>query len=122
MSHDPTVFVVDDDPGVLGSTAALLRAANFDVETFGSAETFLDEYDPKRIGCLLLDIRLPGMNGLELHEKLKADGTNLPVILISGHANAEVRHPGEVGGALAVLEKPIGSHQLIEWVNRAVSK
>ena len=120
MANDPIVFVVDDEPAVLTSTTVLLEAAGFNVQSSASAEEFLASYAPGQSGCLLLDVRLPGMSGVELLLRLGVDDIRLPVILISGHANDEIRKEGMANGAVTVLEKPIGSQQLIEHVRNAI--
>ncbi len=122
MSNEPVVFVVDDEPVVLSSLAALLEVTGFNVKTFDSAEEFLASYEPGQVGCLLLDVRLSGMSGIELQRKLKSDAIELPVILLSGHASEEVRENGVANGALGFLEKPIDSHQLIEHVRHAIKE
>ena len=118
MTESITVCVVDDDPSVLASTIALLEAVNMKVETAASAEEFLEDYQPDKYDCILLDIRLPGMSGLELLRKLESDGQHPPVILISGHANLDSRKEGIERGAVCLLAKPYNSLALIEVIRR----
>ncbi len=87
MSNEPTVFVVDDDSVTLDSLSRLIGAIFPRVETYSSASEFLDKYELSRPGCLVLDVAMPGMSGLELHEKLIGAGIQLPVIFITGHGN-----------------------------------
>ena len=85
--YDPTVFVVDDDLAVLKGLRLLIRSAGINVETYLSAQDFLDSYDPARPGCLVLDLRMPGMSGLELQETLLKRKIGIPIIIITGHGN-----------------------------------
>src|SRR6185437_5983484 len=84
---EPTVFIVDDDEQVRRSLRLLLTSAGFKVETYASAEELLATYDPNWPGCILLDIRMSGMGGLELQSELRARGSRIPVIIISGFAD-----------------------------------
>lgn len=124
MPLNDTVCIVDDDKQARDSVAALLMAAGFHVQTFTSAETFLENCVAKTLddfGCLVLDVRLPGMSGFELQKVLKNRGIHLPVILISGHANEELKELGLSNGANALLEKPFSGHKLVEEVRKALS-
>src|SRR5690554_4955957 len=88
MSSDPTVFIVDDDPAARESVAALVQSAGYAAETFPSAEAFLKDFDRNRPGCLVADIRMLEMTGLDLQDRLLEEGCPLPVIIISAYANA----------------------------------
>ena len=114
-----TVGVVEDHGQVLDSIVTLLRAAGFNVATFNSAEAFLDQCDEcgwYEIGCLVLDVRLPGMSGIELTEELTRRDVDIPVVLISGHATREIAQLGVQKGASALLEKPFDGHLLVEKI------
>ena len=87
MAHQPTVFVVDDDSGVRRSLKALGRSHGLTVETYASAQAFLAAYDPDRPGCLLLDVRLAGRNGLDIQDELRQRGHALPIIVVTGHGD-----------------------------------
>ena len=87
MKRDLTVFVIDDHDAIRITLRALLESEDFRVEDFDSPEAFLDAHDGSRNGCLVLDVRMPGMNGLELQEKLAADGSDLPIVFMSGHGD-----------------------------------
>ena len=87
MRTTPTVFVVDDDPDFLQTTRYLLESAKLSVETFASARAFLEVYDPKRPGCLLIDVSMPDMTGLELLEELKQRGWSLPTIVMTAYGS-----------------------------------
>jgi FixJ family two-component response regulator len=88
----PTVFIVDDDAGVRDSLAMLLELKGFRTRTFAAAEAFLAEYRPEWPGCLVLDLRMPGMTGLELQAELARRGSTLPVIIVTAHGNRDHTH------------------------------
>ena len=115
MSSDKTVFVVDDDPGARESVAALVKSRGLRVETFASAEDFLAAFDPNKRGCLVLDVRMTGMTGLELQERLVSMGSQLPVIIITGHADVPMAVRAMQAGAITFLEKPSAEQEL--WAN-----
>jgi FixJ family two-component response regulator len=121
MSSRSTVFVVDDDPGILNSLTWLLESVRLQVETYDSAQRFLDAYDPEQPGCLLLDLRMPGMGGFELQQLLAARGIPLPVIFVTGHGDV----PGAVRalklGAFDFFEKPFNDHELLGRVHEALA-
>ena len=117
---NPTVFIVDDDQAVRYALSALIKAAGLQVRTFASAEEFLDAYDSAHPACLLLDIHLTGMTGLELQAELAARGIRLPIIFITGSGDI----PGAVralkAGAVDFLEKPVEGKTLIAHVQSAL--
>jgi FixJ family two-component response regulator len=117
----PIVFVVDDDPAVCRAIAAgIAQVAGLPVDSYASADEFLEHYDPRRPGCLVLDVKMPGMNGLELQEALRERGASLPIIMISGHAEVRTAVKAMASGALVLLEKPFDMRQLEEQVRRAL--
>lgn len=116
-----TVFVVDDDEAVRRSLAALIGLFNFPVECFGSAQEFLAAYDRQRFGCLVLDIRLPGLSGLDLHNALVEGGTHLPTIFITGHASPALGEEAARRGVVAVFQKPFRPQALIEAIRAALA-
>ena len=122
MAHEPTVFIVDDDTGVRTSLAALLRAAEFHVEAYASAPEFLEALVPGRFGCVVADVRMPGMTGLELQEILVHGGIALPVIIITGHADVPMAVAGLRGGAVDFIEKPFREETIIFSVRRALEE
>jgi FixJ family two-component response regulator len=119
-SEAGTVFVVDDDDGVRSSLGILLESAGYHPATFGSAAEFLEQHDPARPGCLLLDMRMPGMNGMELLQTLSERGAFLPVIFITGHGDVPMAVEAMKNGAFDFLQKPFGQHDLLERVGRAL--
>ena len=120
MSSMRTVFIVEDDPAALSSLVALLTAFEYEVRPFDSAESFLAARDKTELGCLLTDVRLPGMTGLELQKALKMDGFQLPIILISGYADSEMKAVALENNVIALLEKPIDPKAIIKHIQMAL--
>ena len=118
----PTVFVVDDDESVRGSLRFLLRSAGLESLPFSSAPDFLAAYDPAQPGCLVLDVRMPGMSGLELQQELNLRGAVIPVIFITGHGDIPMAVEAMQHGAHDFLQKPFRDEDLIERVRRALAK
>ncbi len=118
---DPTVFIVDDDPDVRDALAMLLESMGRRVEAWASADGFLGDYDPERPGCLILDVRLPGMNGLTAQSELARRGVDLPVIFISGHGDIPMAVRAVRAGALDFLEKPFSDQAVLDCVDRALA-
>jgi FixJ family two-component response regulator len=120
MSADACVFVVDDDQAVASSLRWLIESAGLKVETYASAQTFLDAYD-NRGGCLVLDVRMPGVNGLELQERLAARGHSLPIIIVTGHGDVPMATRALKAGAIDFLEKPVSDQLLLERIDYAIN-
>jgi FixJ family two-component response regulator len=118
--NGPVVFVVDDDTKHRQSLAWLLKGVGLEVRAYESAREFLQEYAPARWGCLLLDLRMPHMGGLELQELLKARGIRLPTIIVTGHGEVPSAVRAMKAGAVDFIEKPFAEQVLIECVQRAV--
>lgn len=121
MSQHPTVFVVDDDPDVRDSFRLLLESVGIVTETFSSPYQFLEAADPDKPGCLLLDIRMPGMSGLELQRRLVARGITIPVIIITGHGDVTTAVQAMKTGAVDFLEKPPNDQVLIDRIQNAIN-
>lgn len=115
-----TVFVVDDDPGIRDSLTWLLQSVGLAVETYGSAGEFLDVYVPARPGCLVLDVRLPGMGGLDLLDELRHRGATLPVIVVTAFGEVHSTVRAMKGGAIDVMEKPTRDQVLLDRVQQAL--
>lgn len=115
-----TVFVVDDDPAVRDSLHWLVASVNLDVETFASGQAFLDAYRWERTGCLLTDVRMPGMSGLDLQLEVTRRGIRLPVIIITGHGDVEMAVRAMKSGAFDFVQKPFNDQTLLELVQKAV--
>jgi RNA polymerase sigma factor (sigma-70 family) len=117
---DKAVFVVDDDAAVRHGLRFMLRAAGYGVEAFPSARSFLEDYDPRRGGCLLLDVRMPQMTGLELQQQLNVRGWRIPVIFITGHGTVPLAIAAMKAGAFDFIEKPLREDPLLESIERAL--
>lgn len=122
MTPEPTVFVIDDDKAVRHFLRGLIASVNLRVEAFTSAQEFLAAYRSSSPGCLLLDIRMPGMSGLELQQELNARGIDLPVIVLTGHGNVQVAVHAMKAGAVDFIEKPFNNELLLDRVQKAVAK
>jgi two-component system response regulator FixJ len=122
MSEQARVFVVDDDRGMRDSLRFLLESAGFAVETYASARAFLEAGGAGKSGCLVTDVRMPEMNGLELQERLAAEGSRLAVILMTGHADVPMAVGAMRAGALDFVEKPFADEALIGSIRRALAK
>ena len=123
MKEKPaTVFVVDDDEAVRTSLRLLLKSVGLPVETFASAQEFLDQFDPDRAGCLGLDIRMPGMSGLELQQHLNDRHSIMPIVFITGHGDVPMAVEAMQAGAVDFIQKPFRDQDLIDRINRALEK
>ena len=120
MSTDATVFLVDDDPAALDSLQFLLKSNGFAVETFSSAREFLKSHDSDRPGCLVLDLRMPEMDGLALQERLSSQKTRLPIIFVTGHGDVLQCAQAFKAGALDFLEKPVRREVILDRVRQAL--
>jgi RNA polymerase sigma factor (sigma-70 family) len=116
------VLVVDDDPSVRKASARLFRAAGFQVETFGTAQEFLEYQRPDQPSCLVLDVRMPGLNGVELQEQLKARDADLPIVFMTGHGDIPMTVKAIKAGAVDFLPKPVSDERLLQAVAEAVDK
>lgn len=117
-----TVFVVDDDPGALRSMRWLLESAGLEVETHRNANDFLDQYDDERPGCLVLDVCMPGMDGLTLQETLLTRGVCLPIIYVTGFGDVPTSVRAMKLGAVDFLEKPVNDEELVSLVRGAIEQ
>jgi FixJ family two-component response regulator len=122
MAEQGTVFIVDDDPAACESVAALAESMETPCETFDSAEAFLDRYRPELPGCLVTDVRMPGMSGLELQEQLVDRGVDLPVVVITAYGDVPLAVRAMHSGAMTVLEKPCGKDVLWESIRAALER
>jgi two-component system, LuxR family, response regulator FixJ len=122
MNKNPVVMVVDDDSGVRNAMRALLKSVGLNATLFASAQEFLTGYDPQQPGCLLLDIRMPGMSGMELQQELNLRGAVIPVIFMSGHADIPMAVEAMQHGAFDFLQKPFRDQDLLDRIQRAITK
>ena len=119
-NRQPTIFVVDDDEAMRDSIHWLLESVNLGTRMFSSASDFVASCDPSEEGCLLLDIRMPGMSGMELLEVLKYSGISLPVIIITGHGDVPMAVRALKHGAFDFIQKPFNAQELLDRVNAAL--
>jgi FixJ family two-component response regulator len=117
-----TVFVVDDDPGVRKSLSDLISSIGLKARTFASAREFLQEKRPESPACLVLDVRLPGLGGLDLQRELAKTETPLPIIFITGHGDVPMTVRAMRGGAVDFLTKPFRDQDLVDAVQQALEK
>ncbi len=118
--RDPVVFVVDDDPAMRDSLRWLLESVGLAVRTFATAREFLENYDPEVPGCLVLDVRMPGMSGLDLQQELLNSGMSVPTIVVTGHAEVPLAVRAVKAGALDFIEKPFGDQLLLDRVRQGI--
>ena len=120
MTNIPLISIVDDDDSVRESVRGLLRSIRFEVEVFASAEEFLSSERACETDCLILDVRMSGMNGLELQTRLVAAGAVVPVVFITAHGDEELRARALGGGAVDFLLKPFSEEALLTAVHTAL--
>ena len=120
MRDEAVVYVVDDDPAVVRLLAALVEAIGLHVEAYQSAEEFLEAYQACGPGCLVLDVRVPGMSGMELQRQLTAAGNTLPIVFVTGHADVRMAVEAMERGAFGFLEKPFRPQELCDKIQIAV--
>ena len=120
MLNAPTVFVVDDDPSVRTAVERLLTSVGLPCETFGSATEFLRRVDAGVLGCLVLDVRMPGPSGLDLQRMLVNSGNDIPIIFVTAHADVPLTVRAMKEGALEVLTKPFDDQAFLDLVNKAL--
>lgn len=117
----PTVFIVDDDRNILRAMQFLLRSVGLRSEVFASGDEFLEGFDAERPGCLVLDIRMPGLSGLELQERLLGAGSTLPIIFVTGHGDVPMAVEAMQKGAFDFVQKPFSEDDLLERIQAALS-
>jgi FixJ family two-component response regulator len=120
MGNPQIVVIIDDDDFVRGSLQGLLDAAGYEARTFASAEDFLNSELLQKTACLITDIRMPGMSGLELQQALKAKASRIPIIFVTAHGNAVMRLEALRAGAVEFLSKPFNDEVLLDCVRAAL--
>ena len=120
--RDVTVYLIDDDESVLHSQHALLTAAGISAETFSSAEAFISSLTPHSAGCVVTDLKMSGMSGLDLQRKLVASNSTLPLIVVSGHANVSTTVEFMENGAITLLQKPYAATKFLDVVRRGLDQ
>ena len=122
MSRDPTVFIVDDDTEVRDAIKLLMDSVGLPALSFGSAQEYLDGFDPELPGCLILDIRMKGMSGLDLQDRLGQEPGHPPIIIITGHGDVPMAVRAVKAGAVDFIEKPFNDQVLLDAVHRAIEQ
>lgn len=117
-----TIHIIDDDPSMLKYLSTLVNTVNYSSKTYDNADEFLEGYSNDGLGCLVLDLRLPGINGLELHEQLPTNGIDLPVIMISGFGDISTAVRAMKSGVLDFLEKPFKGQDLLDLIHKAIGQ
>lgn len=120
IPHESKVFVVDDDASVRVALGRLIRSAGLEVETFASAEDLLEAWPSGPSGCLIVDVQMPGLSGLELQAELAALGSTVPIIFITAHDDLDARTQALNGGAAAFFEKPFDDEALLAAIHIAL--
>jgi two-component system, LuxR family, response regulator FixJ len=121
-NRSPVIYLVDDDASLLKALKRLLSTGDFLVEAFSSAEAFLRSEYRARADCLVLDIRLEGMSGVELQERLLAAGSTIPVVFMTGHDDASLRERAMRAGAVDYLRKPFDDESLLDAIKRSIGR
>jgi FixJ family two-component response regulator len=121
-AEPPTVFIIDDDPQVRASIAGLLKSVGLRSELFGTAQDFLDRKQPAGHSCLVLDVRLPGMGGLEFQQALADKGVPIPIIFITGHGDIPMTVRAMKSGAVEFLTKPFNDQALLDAIYQALDR
>ncbi len=122
IQSEPTVFIVDDDSSVLKGISRLMKSVKLKEETYSSAQDFLDSYNPEQPGCLLIDMRMPGISGLELQEILHSRNILIPTIMITGYGEVTDAVQAMKNGAIDFIEKPFKGQYLLDQVHKAIAK
>ena len=122
MTEDPTVFIVDDDDEVRSALALLMESVGMPAETFESAQAFMQQFNPQRSGCLVLDVRMKGMSGLDLQERLSKKAIYPPIIVITGHGDVPMAVRAVKAGAIDFIEKPFNDQVLLDSIHRAIEQ
>ncbi|PLY13946.1 MAG: DNA-binding response regulator [Sedimenticola sp.] len=122
MTYETTVFIVDDDQEVRDALQLLMESVGLRVQAFSSAQAYLDQFDPELPGCLVLDVRMPGMSGLDLQAKLVEERLHPPIVIITGHGDVPMAVRAVQAGAVDFVQKPFNDQALLDSVHRALSR
>ena len=121
-THSATVFIIDDNPAVRDAIRWLVEQVGLTAKPYTSAREFLSAYQPGTRGCLVLDIRMPGMSGIELQERLASSGSQLPIIIVTGHGDVPITVRAMKAGAFEFLQKPFNDQVLLDVIQSALDK
>ena len=120
MTEQATVFIVDDDEQVRSALTLLMESVGLTALSFASAQDYLDQFDPDKPGCLILDVRMPGISGLDLQARLTAERIHPPIIIITGHGDVPMAVRAVRAGAVDFIEKPFNNQVMLDSVHRAI--
>jgi two-component system response regulator FixJ len=121
-SRDPTVFIVDDDDRVRDSIGLLLESVRLPCVGFSSAAEFLTAFDPEQPGCIVLDLRMPGMSGIELQSRLRAMGSRVPIVFVTAHGDVPTAVEAVKAGAVDFIQKPFQDQKLLDMIHQALAR
>lgn len=121
-SNKPTVFIIEDEPAICESLRWLFESVGLPVEIYNNGLDYLKVYDPNRCGCLLIDIRLPGMSGLELQQQLVQRNNPIPIIILTGHGDVTLAVRAMKAGAKDFILKPYNNELLLEQIQKAITE
>ncbi len=122
MSEEPRVFIVDDDEQVRSALTLLMESVGLKSESFASAQEYLDQFNASKSGCLILDVRMPGLSGLDLQARLSAEKIHPPIIIITGHGDVPMAVRAVTAGAVDFIEKPFNNQSMLDNVHRAIEQ
>lgn len=122
MSDQVTVFIVDDDEQVRSALTLLMESVGLKVQSYASAQEYLEQFDETRVGCLILDVRMPGISGLDLQTRLNEAKIHPPIIIITGHGDVPMAVRAVRSGAIDFIEKPFNNQVMLDCVHRAIEK
>ncbi|MCU7799440.1 MAG: response regulator [gamma proteobacterium symbiont of Lucinoma myriamae] len=120
MNDVPSVFIVDDDKQVRSALTLLMESVGLKAESFASAHDYLEQFDAAKPGCLILDVRMPGISGLDLQARLSAEVIHPPIIIITGHGDVPMAVRAVTAGAVDFIEKPFNNQSMLDNVHRAI--
>jgi two-component system response regulator FixJ len=120
--NNHTIYIIDDEISVCSALSWLFKSVQFNVETYENAQSFLEQYSNEKQGCIIMDVRLPGMSGLELLEQLKAQKSYIPVIIITGYGDIHMAVRAMKAGAVDFILKPFNDQCLLETVQKCINK
>ncbi len=122
MNQEPSVFIVDDDEQVRSALTLLMESVGLNSESFSSGQEYLDQFDTSKPGCLILDVRMPGISGLDLQARLSAEKIHPPIIIITGHGDVPMAVRAVTAGAVDFIEKPFNNQSMLDNVHRAIEQ
>ena len=122
MVRAPLISIVDDDDSLRRSLGNLLRSLGFRVQEFASAQAFIGSQNARETACLILDVRMPGMTGLDLQRHIAASGWRVPIVFITSHADDDARTRALAAGAVGFLSKPFREQEILDAINAALSR